>query len=209
MSRYYDISIPLVDGGLSYPGNPEIRISPQQSISAGNSANLSALAFGSHSGTHVDVAKHFIDDGETVDEIPHERFIGAALLIAFPDDVRAIGEAHLKAHDLRGHRRVLLTTRNSALLAQRDFVTDYTYLAPDGAAYLVRLGIELVGIDYLSIEQFRSGHHRTHLTLLSNRVVIVEGLNLLEPAPGTYEFICLPLKLQGLDGAPARAVLLG
>jgi arylformamidase len=87
-------------------------------------------------------------------------------------------------------------------------VRDYTYLAPDGAQYLVDKGVELVGIDYLSIEQFHSGHHRTHRTLLEKGVVIVEGLDLSEPPPGDYEFFCLPLKLEGLDGAPARAVLI-
>jgi arylformamidase len=87
-------------------------------------------------------------------------------------------------------------------------VKDYTYLAPDGAQYLVDLGVELVGVDYLSIEQFHSGHHRTHRTLLGHSVVIVEGLDLSAPPPGEYQFICLPLRIEGCDGAPARAVLI-
>jgi arylformamidase len=94
------------------------------------------------------------------------------------------------------------------LLSQKEFVRDYTYLAPDGAQYLVDNGVELVGIDYLSIEQFHSGHHKTHRTLLEQSVVILEGLDLSVPAPGEYELICLPLRIEGCDGAPARAVLI-
>jgi arylformamidase len=104
---------------------------------------------------------------------------------------------------------VLLRTRNSALLRNPQFAVDYTFLAPDGAQYLVDHGVELVGIDYLSVEQFHSGHHRTHITLLERKVVIIEGLDLSVPPAGVYQLICLPLRLVGLDGAPARAVLVG
>ena len=209
MSRYYDVSVPISAGGLVYPGNPEIRIVPHEAIARGDGANVSSLAFGSHTGTHVDAAKHFVDDGQTVDQIPLERLIGPALLIAFPEHLDSIGAAQLASHPLGGHRRVLLKTRNSGLMSRPSFDRGYTYLAPDGADFLVREGAELVGIDYLSIEEFRSGHHRTHLTLLREQVVIIEGLDLTEPAPGVYELFCLPLKLRGLDGAPARVVLRG
>jgi arylformamidase len=207
VSRIYDISVPIRSGGLVYPGNPEIDIELQQAIAKGAGANVSNVRFGSHTGTHADAAKHFFDDGQTVDKIPLERLIGPALLLKFPDQVRAIGQAELRATDLRGHTRILLGTRNSALLSRPEFVPDYTFLAPDGAEYLVDQGVELVGIDYLSIEQFHSGHHRTHRTLLERSVVIVEGLDFSVPEPGEYQFICLPLRIEGCDGAPARAVL--
>jgi arylformamidase len=208
VSRIYDISVPIRSGGLVYPGNPEIDITLQQAVAKGASANVSLIKFGSHTGTHADASRHFFDDGQSVDQIPLERLIGPALLVSFEDKVRAVGAAELRQHDLKGHRRILLRTRNSALLSQREFVKDYTYLAPDGAQYLVDNGVELVGIDYLSIEQFHSGHHRTHRTLLERSVVIVEGLDLSVPAPGEYQFICLPLRIEGCDGAPARAVLI-
>ena len=208
MSRIYDISVPIRSGGLVYPGNPEIDISLQQAVAKGASANVSAIRFGSHTGTHADAARHFFDDGQTVDKIPLERLIGPALLLTFADDVRSVGAAELRAHDIKGQTRILLRTRNSAFLSQKDFVKDYTYLAPDGAQYLVDQGVELVGIDYLSIEQFHSGHHLTHRTLLERSVVIVEGLDLSVPPPGEYQFICLPLRIDGCDGAPARAVLI-
>ncbi|HWJ40490.1 MAG TPA: cyclase family protein [Gemmatimonadaceae bacterium] len=208
MSRIYDISVPIRSGGLVYPGNPEIDISLQQAVAKGAGANVSAIHFGSHTGTHADAARHFFDDGQTVDKIPLERLIGPAVLLSFGDDVLAVGAAELRAHDIKGQTRVLLRTRNSAFLSRKEFVKDYTYLAPDGAQYLVDQGVELVGIDYLSIEQFHSGHHRTHRTLLERSVVIVEGLDLSVPPPGEYQFICLPLRIEGCDGAPARAVLI-
>ncbi len=208
MSRIYDISVPIRSGGLVYPGNPEIDIALQQAVAKGASANVSTIRFGSHTGTHADASRHFFDDGQPVDKIPLERLIGPALLIAFSDDVRSIGAADLKKHDLRNHKRILLRTRNSALLSQKDFVPDYTYVAPDGAQYLVDQGVELVGVDYLSIEQFHSRHHLTHRTLLERSVVIIEGLDLSVPPSGEYQFICLPLRIEGCDGAPARAVLI-
>ena len=208
MSRIYDISVPIRTGGLVYPGNPEIDVSLQQAVAKGAGANVSFVRFGSHTGTHADAARHFFDDGQTVDKIPLDRLIGPALLLAFPDDLRAIGAGDLKKHNLKGETRILLRTRNSALLSQKEFAKDYTYLAPDGAQYLVDNGVELVGIDYLSIEQFHSGHHKTHRTLLEKSVVILEGLDLSIPGPGKYQLICLPLRIEGCDGAPARAVLI-
>jgi arylformamidase len=207
VNRIYDISVPIRSGGLVYPGNPEIDITLQQAVAKGAGANVSSIMFGSHTGTHADAARHFFDDGQTVDKIPLERLIGPALLIGLADDVRAIGAADLEAHDLSGRKRILLRTRNSALLSNREFAADYTYLAPDGAQYLVDNNVELVGIDYLSIEQFHSGHHRTHRILLERSVVILEGLDLSAPPPGKYELICLPLRIEGCDAAPARAVL--
>jgi len=208
VSRIYDISVPIRSGGLVYPGNPEIDISLQQAVAKGASANVSNIRFGSHTGTHADAARHFFDDGQPVDKIPLERLIGPALLVSFGEKVLSVGAAELREHDVKGHKRILIRTRNSALLSQKEFVKDYTYLAPDGAQYLVDLGVELVGVDYLSIEQFHSGHHRTHRTLLGHAVVIVEGLDLSAPPPGEYQFICLPLRIEGCDGAPARAVLI-
>jgi arylformamidase len=209
MPNIYDISLPLVSGGLVYPGNPPLQITPQQQVSRGDSANVSRLDFGSHTGTHVDAPKHFFDDGPGVDQIPLDVLMGPAMLLAMPDDVMAVTADDLRRHQLGSHERVLIRTRNSGFIRDKDFHRDYTYLAPDGAEYLVSLGVRLVGVDYLSVEQFHSGHHKTHRTLLGAGVVIVEGLDLSAPPMGPYELRCLPLRLVGLDGAPARAVLVG
>lgn len=208
MAKLYDVSVPVRTGGLIYPGNPEILIEAQQAISKGAGANVSRISFGSHTGTHVDAAKHFFDDGQTVDDIPLERLAGPAILIAVDAGSPSVTAEELRRHDIGSHTRVLIRTRNSSLLSDPEFHRDYVFLAPDGAEYLVEKGVALVGVDYLSIEQFRSGHHRTHRTLLEQNVVIVEGLDLSAPPPGEYDFYCLPLKLEGLDGAPARAILI-
>jgi arylformamidase len=208
MPRIYDVSVPVRHGGVVYPGNPAIAFTPQQRIADGGSSNVTTLTLGSHTGTHVDAPRHFADDGAPVDALPLERLIGTALLIAMADEVRAIGADQLRGLPIAGHTRLLLRTRNSRLLHDAEFHRDYTYLAPDGAEYLVGLGVELVGVDYYSVEQFRSGHHRTHRTLLGAGVVIIEGLDLSVPPPGEYELCCLPLRLEGLDGAPARVILI-
>ena len=207
--RIWDVSVPLRHGGLVYPGNPPITITPVQSIAAGNTANVSRIDLGTHTGTHVDAPLHFMDGGAGVDELPLDVLIGPARLIAFGDEVLVVDEAELRRHDLTGVTRLLIRTRNSAWLASgsTEFHPDFTHVAPDAAEYLVSIGVRLVGVDYLSVEQFHSPHHRTHKTLLSNGVVIVEGLVLAEPPPGDYELYCLPMLMAGLDGAPARAVL--
>ena len=208
MRRIFDISVPIRTGGVVYPGNPAIDITLVSAVARGNTANVSQIVFGSHTGTHADSSRHFFDGAQPVDQIPLDRLIGSARLIVMGDDVRSVGEKELRAAGIEGQKRVLIRTRNSGLLKQKEFVPDYTFIAPDGAQYLVDIGVELVGVDYLSIEQFHSGHHKTHRTLLARDIVIIEGLALDEPPAGDYEFICLPLRLEGLDGAPARAVLI-
>lgn len=205
--RMYDVSRPLRDGGLIYPGDPEIRFRQHSSMARGDEANVSSLALGSHSGTHVDAPSHFLPDGDAVDRIPIDRLIGPAVVLE-PAGTQHIGAAELATCDLHAQRRVLLRTRNSARPADAGFTPDYRALAPDGAEYLLRQGVELVGIDYLSIEAAESEDFAVHHLLLGRGVVIVEGLDLSAVPCGVYQFICLPLRLEGLDGAPARAVLI-
>jgi len=208
VARIFDISVPLSSGGAVYPGNPIIRIEPHSELARGASSNLSRISFGSHSGTHVDAPRHFFEAGVTVDRLPLDVLMGPARVIAFDDDVMAVTADQLRPHALDGVARVLIRTRNSTFITDRAFHSDFTYVAPDGAEYLASLGVQLVGVDYYSVEQFRSGHHRTHRTLLERGIVIVEGLDFSTIAPGDYELCCLPLRLEGLDGAPARAVLI-
>lgn len=208
MTRIFDISVPIVHGGLVYPGNPEIRVEPHSELSRGATSNLSRVSFGSHTGTHVDAPRHFFDAGDPVDRLPLDILIGTARVITFGDDVMSVTADLLRRQQLDGAERVLIRTRNSGFVREREFRKDFTFIAPDGAAHLAEAGVTLVGVDYLSVEQFRSGHHRTHRTLLERGIVIVEGLDLSGIEPGTYELCCLPLRLESLDGAPARAVLI-
>jgi arylformamidase len=205
--RIHDVSLPIVRGGLIYPNNPPIQIDVASAMSAGASSNASKITFGSHTATHVDAQHHMIDGGWTVDKMRLDVLIGPALLVRMPDEVMSITASHLAAVDLDGVERVLFATRNSGFNHDVEFHTDYTYVAPDAAELLVQKGVKLVGVDYLSIEQFKSGHHKTHKTLLGADVIIIEGLALANVPAGPYELICLPLSLPGLDGAPARVVL--
>jgi arylformamidase len=208
VTKIFDISVPVANGSVVYPGNPEVRIEPHSELSRGASSNLSTISFGSHTGTHVDAPRHFFEAGSTVDRLPLNALIGPAKVIAFGEDVMSITAALLQRESLQDAERVLIRTRNSAFVTDREFHPDFTYVAPDGAEYLAAIGVKLVGVDYYSVEQFHSGHHRTHRTLLERGIVIVEGLDLRDISPGDYAFACLPLRLEGLDGAPARAVLM-
>jgi arylformamidase len=211
LMRIYDVSVPISEVTPTYPGDPHIEIEQWASLARGDAANVSMLHFGAHTGTHVDAPAHFIEGAGRVCALPLEVLVGRARIIEIADDVRAINAGHITSLELGGATRVLFKTRNSAFWANmaEGFRTDFTYLAPDAARALVELGVRLVGIDYLSVEQFKAETFETHTTLLSNGVVIIEGLDLREVAPGDYELICLPLKLTGGsgDGAPARAVL--
>jgi arylformamidase len=189
-----------------YPGNPQFELQPVKRIAEGGSSNHSRLIMGTHTGTHLDAPRHFFDGTAGVDELPLDLLLGRARVV----EVRNRGgivAADLEAAGLREDVRVLLRTPNSALWNAGGFHEDYTYLAESGARYLVEQGVKVVGIDYLSVEQFKRPGAPAHRALLSEGVVIIEGLNLADVEPGMYEMYCLPLRITGGDGAPARVVL--
>lgn len=204
----YDITVPIRPGMPIYEGDPAVEIVAWSAMAKGDSANVSFLHFGAHTGTHVDAPAHFIEGARKIDALSLDVLIGPARVIRVPDEVAEIDPDFLAGCDLDQVERVLFHTRNSNFWNE-GFRKDFTHLLPEAAEMLVEMGIKLVGIDYLSIEKFHSGHHRTHLALLSQSVVIVEGLNLSEVPAGDYELICLPLKIAdgAGDGAPARVVL--
>jgi arylformamidase len=208
----HDISVSIAPGETPvYPGDPGIEVESWAALKRGDAANVSVLHFGAHTGTHLDAPAHFIEGAQGLPSLPLEVLVGHALVVELSDDVLAIEESHIAAQALEGVTRVLFKTRNSAFWEQPRgrFREDFTYLTPEAARALVERGVRLVGIDYLSVEKFNSTEHATHLALLSNGVIIVEGLDLRAVSAGTYELICLPLKIAAGsgDGAPARAVL--
>jgi len=207
----YDLSVPISSELPTYPGDPRIQISDWSSFNKGDNANVSALSFGAHTGTHVDAPAHFIESAKQVESLDLEVLIGEAEVIEVPDDRLTIDEAFVAANCPVGTKRILFKTRNSAFWTadKADFRTDFTYLELGAAQWLVAQGVKLVGIDYLSIEKFHSQDHEVHRALLSHEVIILEGLNLAQAPAGKYQLICLPLRLRSHlgDGAPARAVL--
>lgn len=211
MPTYYDVTVPLSNELPTYPGDPGIEISNWRSLAKGDSANVSMVSFGAHTGTHVDAPAHFIEGAGKVENLPLDALIGEAVVVEAPDECRVIDEGFVKANVASGTVRVLFKTRNSAFWNEPEpqFHTDFTYMTVEAATWLRDQGAKLVGIDYLSIEKSKSPGHPTHIALLSRGVVILEGLNLSDVPAGRYELICLPLKLRSElgDGAPARAVL--
>ncbi len=205
-NRLLDVSVPLAAGMPAYPGNPEFELQPVKRVAEGASSNVSRLVMGTHTGTHVDAPKHFFDDGAGVDRLALDLLIGRARVIGIGRR-GGIGAGDLSHAGLREDVRVLLRTPNSALWQGGGFREDYTHLTEDGARYLVAQGVKVVGIDYLSVEQFKKPGAPAHRALLSEGVVIIEGLNLAEAEPGMYDMVCLPLRIAGADGAPARVVL--
>jgi arylformamidase len=205
--RLVDVSVLLAPGLATYPGNPEFELTPVKQIAKGDSSNNSRLVMGTHTGTHVDAPKHFFDDKPGVDALPLELLVGRARVIDLPHR-GGITEQHLADAGLREDIRVLLRTPNSALWNSHDgFHTDYTYVTEEAARFLVAQGVKVVGVDYLSVEQFKKSGAPAHHALLGAGVIIIEGLNLSEVEAGQYEMYCLPLRLAGADGAPARVVL--
>jgi arylformamidase len=207
--RIYDVTVPISAKTPTFPGDPSIDFHVTASIEKGDPANVTLLHFGAHTATHVDAPNHFIEGTSRVIDMPLDVLIGAARVIEIPDDVDAIDASRL--NELQGATRVLFRTRNSQFWSEMDkgFRKDFTYITPDAAQVMVDAGVKLVGIDYLSVEKFGAEKFTTHTILLSNNVVIIEGLDLREVVAGEYELICLPLKVSGGtgDGAPARTVL--
>ena len=207
--KIYDVTFPISENTPIYEGDPKVKIEIAHSIAGGAPANVSHICCGVHTATHVDAPVHFVEGGKRIHELNLETLIGAAQVVEIDPTATAIEAKHVE--NLESVERVLFKTRNSDFWnePEKGFRKDFTYIAPEAAQVLVEKNIKLVGIDYLSVEKFGSTDFATHLTLLKNQVVIIEGLDLREVSGGDYELICLPLKIVGGagDGAPARTVL--
>jgi arylformamidase len=208
--RMYDISVGISPEMPVWPGDPSVVIERVKEIAKGEDANVSRLECGVHVGTHVDAPIHFIDGSSGVETIPLRVLIGRAYVVHLPK-ATVIDEITLERSGIPPRtRRVLFRTSNSNYWVQgeRKFKKDFVAIDASGASWLVRKKVQLVGIDYLSIAPFKASVE-THRILLENGVVVVEGLDLSEVSQGRYTIYCLPLKIIGSDGAPARTILVG
>jgi arylformamidase len=205
----YDVSVPIRNGMPVWPSDPPVKLTSNAHLSKdkGHTIRVTAIEMGSHTGTHVDAPAHFVEGGKTLSEVALDVFVGPATVFEFPA-VRSIARDHLKNLDWTGVERVLFKTDNSSHWADGRFFEDFVYLDPEAGEFLVSLGIRLVGIDYLSIDPFRSEQHETHFALLPHDVILLEGLNLSGILPGRYHIVALPLNLQNADGAPTRVILI-
>jgi arylformamidase len=192
-----------------YEGDAPMKFEFLKDMRRGDGFTLSVYSLGAHSGTHIDAPMHFVAGGASIDQVPLDPLIGPARVIDVADGVQAIDAAELDRHDWRGAQRVLFRTRSSlrGWMASRTFHRDFAYVAPDAAQRLADAGVRLVGIDYISAEQFGAPAPRTHQILLGKGIPIVEGLALQAVPAGEYDLIVLPMKVAGHEGAPARAIV--
>lgn len=200
----HDVSVPIEPGMVIYHDNPGFSIQLDSAIASGATANVSKITMGAHTGTHVDGPRHFYDGGPGTEALDLGAMIGPCAVVEIPDrGLDPIDRACLEAAGIAdGAERVLLKTTNSSLWERNEFTHDFIRLDGSGAEYVLERGIRLIGIDYLSI-----GDPDAHRALLGAPVVALEGLDLRGIDPGPYDLICLPLRLQGSDGAPSRVVL--
>jgi len=205
---WIDISVSLRSGMVHWPDNPPVRIERALSIEHGDTANVSEFSMGAHTGTHMDGPIHFVREGQGLDEMPLTATIGRARVIEIRDP-ESIKPEELHPHGLRRDERILFKTQNSSARrwSSEDFMEDFVYVSQEAARYLADRGIQTIGVDYLSVGGFRKDGEETHRALLEAGIWVIEGLDLSEVEAGEYELICLPVKIERSDGAPARAIL--
>jgi arylformamidase len=204
---WFDISAPVFDGMPGFPGDPDVRVVPAKRIAAGDPYNLSRLALGSHSGTHVDPPNHFVERAPGIDEVDLRRLNGPCCVVDIPRDCPSV-DARSAARVPPNTERVLFRTANSARWAVAErFFEDYVAVDPAAADVLLARGVRLVGIDALSVERDPTDRFPVHRALLGAGALILEGVRLEHVPAGAYELRCLPLRLRGGDGGPCRAAL--
>lgn len=203
--KIIDISPAIEEGMLLYPGDAQFQKIPICTIER-SGCNMMKIGLGTHTGSHIDAPLHFLSDGDSIDNIPLSTFIGKVQVVEIKG--REITSGILREKVAPDAERLLFKTTNSTLTQERRFSKDYTYLTQDGAQFLARSGIKLVGIDYISIERFGTSDFSVHKTLFEARICVLEGIDLSHVRAGYYTLVALPLKLKGLDGSPVRAILI-
>jgi arylformamidase len=206
--RWFDVSVPLTTGMVHWPGDPEPTFTRISEIEQGANANVTLCRMTAHTGTHMDAPLHFLPGRDGIDAFPLGTGIGAARVVSIPVSCPVITEAELEGRDIRAGDRILFKTRNSLRNWERlEFQPDYTGMHASAARFLADAGVLLVGVDYLSVGVFEGDGRETHRILLSAGIWIVEGLDLSQVPEGDYDMVCLPLRIAGCDGSPARVAL--
>jgi len=207
--RIHDITQTIHSGMPVWPGDPEVSLEWLSQISQGGAVNLTEIHMCAHTGTHIDMPSHFLDQGQNLDDLDLSVLIGRARVVSVSDEIKTIDEAFLRTISLEGVERVLFKTFNTGLVKADplSFHQNFVALDASGARFLAETDCKLVGIDYMSIAVF-DDPNGGHLPLLEAGIIVLEGINLEEVEPGEYQLIALPLKLGGREGAPVRAILL-
>jgi len=204
---WIDVSVTLHDGMVHWPDNPPFELRRIMSQEKGDVCTVSSISLSVHTGTHMDAPLHFVKNGSTIDEMPVDSTVGPARVIEIQDR-HAIRRKELLNHQINASERILFKTANSDHAWNSDqFEEDFIFIARDAAEYLAESNIRCVGVDYLSVGGYKQDAVETHQALLGAGIWVIEGLNLSGVEPGEYDLVCLPLKLVGAEGAPARAIL--
>ena len=207
MTDWIDVSVPIRTGMPHWPDNPPIVVEKIMDIAHGDAANVSKISLGVHTGTHVDAPAHFTPGGAGVDAISLDALVGVARVVEIHGDEVTVAE--LEAAAITRGERILLKTRNSPAAWQRtEFVENAVALTADSARWLAACGVMTLGIDYLSVGSYAADNgEAVHHALIDAGIIIIEGLDLSEVPAGPCDLVCLPLKIAGADGAPARALV--
>jgi arylformamidase len=204
--KLIDVTVPVDANTPVYPGNTPFSLEAMKRLARGDSSNVSTLHMSAHSGTHVDAPRHFFDDAPGTEGLPLEMLMGRTRVVEITSR-KGITAEDFANIDLSEDIRLLIKTHNSTLWASPDFHTDYIGVTESAAKFLVERGVKVLGVDYLSVEVFKTPGAPAHRALLGGGTIVIEGLNLRDVEPGTYDMVCLPLRIVGADGAPARVVL--
>ncbi len=206
-AEWIDISVPLRNGMVHWPGDPPFHLERVQDQEKGDLANVSGMSLSVHTGTHMDSPVHYIRNAAGIDAMPLDATIGTARVIRI-QDAESIAPEELARHAIRRGERILFRTRNSEHVWNSDeFDENFVCVSPEAARYLAECGVRTIGVDYLSVGSYRKDGDETHEVLLGAGIWVIEGLDLRNVEPGEYDLVCLPLKLVNADGAPARAAL--
>jgi len=204
---WIDISVPVRSGMVHWPNDPEVEIKRLLNIERGDVCNASHMSMSVHTGTHMDAPLHFVAGGTSIDQMPLDATVGPARVIEITDK-ESIKADDVRRSKLKADERVLFKTRNSRRAWEGEpFDEDFVYISQEAARLLADSKVRTVGVDYLSVGGYKKDGVETHVALLGAGIWIIEGLNLAKVEPGLYDLVCLPLKLAGSDGAPARALL--
>jgi arylformamidase len=204
--KLIDVTVPIDSTLATYPGNTPFNLEAIKRLANGDSSNVSTLHLSAHAGTHVDAPRHFFDEGGGVETLALELLCGRTRVVELTTR-KAVTAEDLAGFDLREDVRLLLKTANSRLWGTPDFHQDFIGVTEGAARFLVDRGVKVVGVDYLSVEPYNTPGAPAHHVLLGAGTIVIEGLNLRDVEPGTYEMFCLPLAVVGADGAPARVIL--
>jgi arylformamidase len=206
-SAWIDVSVPIRSGMVHWPDDPEVEVERVADMAEGYGWNLTQICMSAHTGTHVDAPLHVVADGLTIDQLPLDAMIGPARVIEITSR-HAVEPEELRGQEISTGERILFKTINSQRgWTSSRFLEDYVGVSPAAAEFLAARGVQTVGIDYLSIGRYGPEGEATHRILLGAGIWVIEGLDLSPVAAGAYDLVCLPLKLVGAEGAPARAIL--